>query len=99
EFVDLFEGAGIEQQVDALARRQLPRFALAAKSLVAAAQFRAPIEIGENVVHQTLAPWAFSQSLKTRPRPTSGSGCLKQLSMTAGGTVTTSAPRRAASTM
>src|SRR5438132_1213421 len=49
--VDLFEGAGIEEKIDALARRQLARFALAAKPLLAAAQLRAPIEIGENVVH------------------------------------------------
>jgi hypothetical protein len=51
ELVDLLEGARIEQEVDALARRQLPGFALAAKPLFTAAEFRAPIEIGENVVH------------------------------------------------
>jgi hypothetical protein len=51
ELVDLFERAGIEQKVDALARRQLPGFALAAKPLFTAAEFRAPIKIGENVVH------------------------------------------------
>src|SRR4029434_2636035 len=51
ELVDLFEGAGIEEEVDALARRQLPGFALAAKPFLTAAEFRAPIKIGENVVH------------------------------------------------
>jgi len=51
ELVDLFERAVVVEKVDALASRQLPGFALAAKPLVTAAEFRAPIEIGENVVH------------------------------------------------
>ncbi len=100
ELVDLFEGAGVEQQLDALARGQLPRFALAAQTFFTAAQLGAPIEIGEDVVHQiaqTLAPWAFSQSFRKRSSPMSVSGCLKHDSMTAGGAVTTSAPMRAAS--
>jgi hypothetical protein len=51
ELVDLFEGAGIEQEVDALARRQLAGFALATKTFFSAAELRAPVQIGEDVVH------------------------------------------------
>jgi len=51
ELIDLFEGAAVVQKVDALASRQLPGLTLAAKPLVTAAEFRAPIESGENVVH------------------------------------------------
>src|SRR5688500_3480952 len=47
---------------------------------------------------QTFAACAFSQSLRNFSRPMSVSGCLKHCSMTAAGTVTTSAPMRAAST-
>ena len=45
ELVDFLERAGIEQQVDALARGQLARLALAAQPFFTAAQLGAPIEI------------------------------------------------------
>jgi len=45
EFVDFFECTRIEQQPDALARRQLARCALAPKALFAAAQLSAPFEV------------------------------------------------------
>ena len=47
----------------------------------------------------TFAACACSQSFRNFARPMSVSGCLKHCSMTAGGTVTTSAPIRADSTM
>ena len=50
ELVDLFEGAGVEQQVDALARRQLAGVALAAETVLAAAQLGAPLEVGQVIV-------------------------------------------------
>ena len=50
-------------------------------------------------VRPSLAACAFSQSWRNFARPMSVSGCLKHCSITAAGTVTTSAPMRAASTM
>ena len=47
ELVELLEGAGVEQQLDALARRQLAGLALPAQPLLAAAELGAPVEIGE----------------------------------------------------
>jgi hypothetical protein len=47
ELVGLVEGAGIQQQVDALARRQLAGVVLPAKTLFAAAQLGAAFEIVE----------------------------------------------------
>ena len=49
QLVDLFEGAGIEQELDALARRQLAGRVLAREPLFAAAKLRAPVEVGEDV--------------------------------------------------
>jgi hypothetical protein len=51
EPVDLFERPAVEQQVDALARRQLPAFTLAAQPLFAAPELGASIEVGETVLH------------------------------------------------
>ena len=50
ELVDFLEGAGIEQQLDPLARRQLAGLVLALEALLAAAQFGAALEIGKGVV-------------------------------------------------
>ena len=47
ELVDLFERGGIEQQLDALARRQLARGTLTLEPLVAAAELRATLELIE----------------------------------------------------
>jgi hypothetical protein len=49
ELVHLFERAGIEEQVDALARGQLPRGVLPLDPRVAAASLGAPLEICESV--------------------------------------------------
>jgi hypothetical protein len=45
ELVDLFEGAGVEQQVDALAHRQFPGRALPLEALFAASQLGKPFEL------------------------------------------------------
>jgi hypothetical protein len=47
ELVDLQEGAGIEEQVDALARRQFSCGVLLCKTIITAAQLGAPLEILE----------------------------------------------------
>jgi hypothetical protein len=102
ELVDLFERARVEEQIDALTRGQLAALALPALPFFAAAGFGATlerVEIRSRIVGHTLAACAFSQSFRNRSSPMSVSGCLKADSMTAGGQVTTSAPRRAASTM
>src|SRR6185503_2885904 len=59
ELVDFFECAGVEQEVDALARRQLAGFALAAETFLAPAQLGPPLEIGQVIVmiHQGARPW------------------------------------------
>ena len=49
ELVDLLERAGVEQQVDALARRQLAGLVLAAQALLAAAQLGEALEVGETL--------------------------------------------------
>ena len=102
ELVDFFECAGVEQQVDALARRQLAGFALPPQPILAATQLGAAFEIGEVSSgfisrRQAFTACAFSQSFRNFSRPMSVSGCLKHCSITAGGQVTTSAPIRAAS--
>ena len=112
ELVDLLEGAGIEQQVDALARGEPAAVVLPLQPLLAAAQLGAAVQVLEaraaspfgaearpSPARPCAAACAFSQSLRNCSRPMSVSGCLKHCSMTADGTVTTSAPMRAASTM
>jgi hypothetical protein len=47
ELVDFLEAAGIEQQVDPLARRELARFVLAAQPVLAASELRAALEVLE----------------------------------------------------
>jgi hypothetical protein len=49
ELVDFLEGAGVEQEVDALARGELAGFVLPAAALVAAAQLRKTLELGESI--------------------------------------------------
>ena len=50
ELVDFFEGAGIEQEVDPLARGQLACFALPAETILSAAQLGAPLLVSKNVL-------------------------------------------------
>jgi len=50
EFVEFFEGARIEQKVDALARGQLARGMLPVQSLLAAPELCSTLEAGEHVV-------------------------------------------------
>jgi hypothetical protein len=77
QFVDFFEGAGIEQEIDALARRQLACGVLLVEAVLAAAQFRAAFEIGERVVgFQAFTACAFSQSLRNFSSPMFVSGWL-----------------------
>ena len=49
QLVDLLEGAGIEQQLDPLARRQLARIVMALETLGAAAQLGAAFEVRQGV--------------------------------------------------
>src|SRR5262249_39993763 len=104
ECVCFFEGIWIEQESDALARGELPRFALTTKSVFTSAGFGLAFEIRQAlqrirfIRRHTLAAWAFSQSFRNRSSPMTVRGCLKHCSITAAGTVTTSAPIRAAST-
>ena len=50
ELVRLFERAGVEQQVDALARGELAGVVLLAYPVSAAAQFRETLELGETIL-------------------------------------------------
>ena len=50
ELVDFFEGAGIEQEIDPLARRQLSRIVLALLARLAASQFGEAFEVCQSVV-------------------------------------------------
>ena len=77
ELVDLLEGAGIEQQLDALARRQLAGVVMALQALFAAAQLGAAFEIGEDVLGlHALTACDFSQSFRNFSRPMLVSGWL-----------------------
>ena len=64
ELVDLVEAAGIEQEVDALARGQLAGGLMAAQALLSAAELGAPLEVLEifDSVHAA-GPAAFRPSL------------------------------------
>jgi hypothetical protein len=102
ELVDFLKRAGIEQQIDPLARRELPGLVLPAQPILAASELRAALEIlevSEVLVRQAFTAWAFSQSLMNFSSPMSVSGCLNMFSITAAGHVQTSAPIFAASTM
>ncbi len=76
ELVDLLEGAGVEQQLDALARGQLAGRALALEALVAASKLGPALELIEPG-HHTRAACDFSQSFRKFASPMSVSGCLK----------------------
>ena len=77
EFVELFEGAGIEQEIDSFAGGELARVVLALETFVAAAELGAALEIGEDVVRfQAFTACDFSQSLRKFARPMSVSGWL-----------------------
>jgi hypothetical protein len=49
QFVDLFEGAGIEQEIDALPCRELARLMLAREALLTPAELGQPLELGQPV--------------------------------------------------
>ena len=77
EFVELFEGAGIEQEVDPLAGREFSGIVLAPEPLVAAAELGAAFEIREDVARiQAFTACAFSQSFRNFSRPMVVSGWL-----------------------
>ena len=110
ELVGLDERPGIEEEVDALARRQLAGVVLLLEAIFAAAELGPALEILEMLdrIHlarracgpTAVAPaCAFSQSARNFFRPMSVSGWLNSESITAGGQVQMSAPIRAASTM
>ena len=65
QLVDFLERAGIEEELDSLARGQFAGVMLALLPLRAAAQLRAALEIGEHVlrIHPTLSPPAPSPNL------------------------------------
>ena len=65
ELVDLFEGARVEQQVDALARRQLAGRALPLEALFAASQLGPPFELVERALRVHSDP----RALVTFPSP------------------------------
>ena len=77
EFVEFFEGAGIKQQIDAFACRQLAGVVLPAQPVFAAAELGAAFEIGEDVVRcQAFTACDFSQSFRNFSRPMFVSGWL-----------------------
>ena len=102
ELVDLLEGAGIEQQVDALARRQLAGLVLPAEALLAAAELGAALEVLEVLDQRSIQARAGLRLLPVLQELLEadvGQRMLEQRSITAAGQVQMSAPMRAASTM
>ena len=99
QLVELLERAGIEEELDPLARGELPGFMLALLAVFAPAELRPVFEIGEGGegICQAFTACDFSQSLRNFSSPMLVSGWLNIWSMTAGGQVAMSAPRRAAS--
>ena len=80
ELVELLERAGIEQQLDPLARGQLAGGVLALETIGAAAELGAPLEVvetssGSSAPH-ALTACAFSQSFRNFSRPMLVSGWL-----------------------
>ncbi len=101
ELVDFLERAGVEQQIDALARGQLAGGVLLVEPVLPAAELRAALQVGERrrrIRSQAFTVCAFSQSFRNFSRPMLVSGWLKSASITAGGHVAMSAPIFAAST-
>ena len=78
ELVELFERAGIEQEIDPLAGGQLAGFVLAAQPLRAAALLGPAFEFRERLggIHYALTAWDFSQSFRNFSRPLVVSGWL-----------------------
>ena len=82
ELVELLERAGIEQQLDPLARGELAGRVLALEPLLAAAELGATLEIGERVFGVIVScayaftACAFSQSFRNFSRPMVVSGWL-----------------------
>ena len=77
ELVELLERAGIEQQLDPLARGQLAGGVLRVEPLLAAAELGAPLEVREDLVGlQAFTAWTFSQSFRNFSRPIVVSGWL-----------------------
>ena len=77
ELIELFERAGIEQQLDALARRELAGRVLPVEALLAAAELGAALEIVENVAAgHALTACPFSQSFRNFSSPMFVSGWL-----------------------
>ena len=101
ELVDLFEGAGIEQQLDPLAGGQLAGGVLPLEALGAAAQLGAAFEVVERVFWMSLRFYGlrFLPVLQELLEPDVGQRMVEQLIDHRGGQVQMSAPIRAASTM
>jgi hypothetical protein len=77
ELVDLFERAGVEQQIDPLARGELAGGVLFVEPVLAAAELGAPLETRENVFGlQAFTAWTFSQSFRNFSSPLAVSGWL-----------------------
>ena len=77
ELVELFERAGIEQEIDPLAGGQLAGLVLAAHPLLAAALLGAAFEFREPITaHYAFTACDFSQSFRNFSRPLLVSGWL-----------------------
>jgi hypothetical protein len=77
QFVDFFERAGIEEQVDPLAGGQFAGRMLPFDTGLAAAELRAALQVGESVFGiYAFTAWDFSQSFKNFSSPILVSGWL-----------------------
>ena len=77
ELVDFFERAGVEQQLDPLARGQSAAGVLLVEPLLAAAELGAPLEVREDLFGlQAFTACTFSQSFRNFSRPLAVSGWL-----------------------
>ena len=73
ELVGLLEGAGIEEQIDPLARRQLAGFVLAPAPLLAAAEVGQAFEVLESLSREIVrsVPGVVSVTYNITPKPPS----------------------------
>ena len=88
ELVELLERAGIEQQLDPLARGQLAGVVLALEALLAAAELGAPLEVGEmsDRIHVMSIGSELTAASPSRPAPSpSPSGTSRGRCRSAGG--------------
>jgi hypothetical protein len=78
QLVDLVERAGIEEEIDALARRQLARGMLPVEPVLPAAQFGEDFQLREGLerIGQAFTACTFSQSFRNFSRPMVVSGWL-----------------------